>query len=550
MRPVWYTHSLGLFAAALQSPIVRYWSKLTDPSRNPFRGLYQTNTFDLAVVIPYFVVLVILAAFGLHRYWLVYSYFKNRNNVPGQPPPVERWPLVTVQLPIYNERYVIERLIEAVARFDYPRELLDIQVLDDSTDETCEVARACVEKHQSLGLPIRYLHRGDRTGFKAGALLEGLKVSQAEFVAIFDADFIPSPDFLRRTVPYFADEKIAMVQTRWTYLNRGYSALTNVESILLDGHFVIEHGARSRNGVFFNFNGTAGIWRRAAIDDAGGWEHDTLTEDTDLSYRAQLRGWRFLYLPDIECASELPVEMNSFKSQQARWAKGLMQTAIKILPRVLRSDEPAEVKAEAIFHLTANVSYPLMVLFSALLLPAMIVRFYQGWFQMLLIDLPLFLASSCSISGFYLAAQRALYPRKWYRSILYIPFVMAVGIGLSVRNAKAVLEAIFGIKSAFARTPKYSISGQSGTWRKKSYRNRAGWMPYLEVLLGLYFAATVVYAIQNENYFTVPFLLLFVWGYLYTGLMSLGQSWFERIRLGNQPAVEARPAASGTTPGF
>ncbi len=549
MRPVWYTHSLGVLAAALQSPVVRYWLKLTDPSRNPFRGLYQPNTFDLAVVIPYFAVLVILAAFGLHRYWLVYSYFKNRNNVPGQPPPVERWPLVTVQLPIYNERYVIERLIESIARFDYPRELLDIQVLDDSTDETCAVARACVEKHQALGLPIRYLHRADRTGFKAGALLEGLKVSQAEFVAIFDADFVPSPDFLRRTVPYFADEKIAMVQTRWTYLNRGYSALTNVESILLDGHFVIEHGARSRNGVFFNFNGTAGIWRRAAIDDAGGWEHDTLTEDTDLSYRAQLRGWRFLYLPDIECASELPVEMNSFKAQQARWAKGLMQTAIKILPRVLRSNEPASVKAEATFHLTANVSYPLMVLFSAMLLPAMIVRFYQGWFQMLLLDLPLFLAASCSVSGFYLAAQRALYPRKWYRSILYIPFVMAVGIGLSVRNAKAVLEAMFGIKSAFARTPKYSISGQSGTWRKKSYRNRAGWMPYLEVLLGLYFAATVVYAIENENYFTVPFLLLFVWGYLYTGLMSLGQTWFERLRLGNQPAVEARPAATGT-PGF
>ena len=544
---MWYTPSLGFLATALQSPVVRYWSKFTDPSRNPFRGLYQPNTFDMAVVIPYFAVLVVLAAFGLHRYWLVYSYFKNRRNVPGQPPPVERWPLVTIQLPIYNERYVVERLIEAVARFDYPRELLDIQVLDDSTDETCAVARACVEKHQALGLPIRYLHRTDRAGYKAGALLAGLKVSQAEFVAIFDADFVPSPDFLRRTVPYFADEKIAMVQTRWTYLNRGYSALTNVESILLDGHFVIEHGARSRNGVFFNFNGTAGIWRRAAIDDAGGWEHDTLTEDTDLSYRAQLRGWRFLYLPDIECASELPVEMNSFKSQQARWAKGLMQTAIKILPRVLRSDEPASVKAEATFHLTANVSYPLMVLFSAMLLPAMIVRFYQGWFQMLLIDLPLFLASSCSISGFYLAAQRALYPRKWYRSILYIPFVMAVGIGLSVRNAKAVLEAIFGFKSAFARTPKYSISGQTGTWRRKSYRNRAGWMPYLEVLLGLYFAATVVYAFQNENYFTVPFLLLFVWGYLYTGLMSLGQSWFEKFRLERQAAAEARTAATGAS---
>ena len=549
MRSVWYTHSLGLFAAALQSPLVRYWSKLTDPTRNPFRGLYQANTFDLLVVIPYFAVLVVLAAFGLHRYWLVYSYFKNRENVPGQPPPVERWPLVTIQLPIYNERYVIERLIEAVARFDYPRELLEIQVLDDSTDETCAVARACVEKHQALGLPICYLHRTDRAGFKAGALSVGLKGSRSEFVAIFDADFIPSPDFLRRTLPYFADQRIAMVQTRWTYLNRGYSALTNVESILLDGHFVIEHGARSRNGVFFNFNGTAGIWRRAAIDDAGGWEHDTLTEDTDLSYRAQLRGWRFLYIPDIECASELPVEMNSFKSQQARWAKGLTQTAIKILPRVLRSDEPTGVKAEATFHLTANISYPLMVLFSTLLLPAMIVRFYQGWFQMLLIDLPLFLAASCSVSGFYLAAQRALYPRRWYRSILYIPFVMAVGIGLSVRNAKAVLEALFGIRSEFARTPKYSIQGQSGTWRKKSYRNRAGWMPCLEVVLGLYFAATVVYAFQNENYFTVPFLLLFVWGYLYTGLMSLGQTWFERLRLRGQTAAEARPAATGA-PGF
>ena len=220
-------------------------------------------------------------------------------------------------------------------------------------------------------------------------MAEGLNSATGEFIAIFDADFLPSPDFLRRTLPYLADPKIGMVQTRWTYLNRDYSALTEVESILLDGHFVIEHGARSRSGRFFNFNGTAGVWRRAAIDDAGGWQHDTLTEDTDLSYRAQLRGWQFHYLPDIECASELPVEMNAFKAQQARWAKGLMQTAKKILPRVLRSDVPVDVKSEAIFHLTANISYPLMVLLSTLLLPAMIVRFYQGWFQMLLIDLPL-----------------------------------------------------------------------------------------------------------------------------------------------------------------
>ena len=243
--------------------------------------------------------------------------------------------------------------------------------------------------------------------------------------------------------------------------------------------------------------------------------------------------------------------MNSFKGQQARWAKGLMQTAKKILPRVLRSDEPMHVKAEAVFHLTANISYPFMVILSTLLLPAMIVRFYQGWFQMLFIDLPLFIASSCSISGFYLASQRALYPKTWKRSIKYMPFVMAVGIGLSVRNAKAVMEAIFGVKSEFARTPKFNIDGQSGTWRKKSYRNRAGWMPYLEIGLGLYFALTIVYAIQNENYATTPFLFLFVWGFLYTGVMSVAQGWIERFRLGGRstPASEVRPAASGA-PGF
>ena len=540
-------------AASLQGGLGNYWARMVDPSLNPFRGLYQLNWFDLAVMVPYFAILVVLAAFGLHRYWLVYEYMKFRKNVPGPPLPVENWPKVTVQLPIFNERYVIERLVEAVSHFDYPSELLEVQVLDDSTDETRQVASACVERYQALGLNIHYLHRTNREGFKAGALAEGLKSATGELVAIFDADFLPSADFLRRTVPYFVDPKLAMVQTRWTYLNRHYSALTEVQTILLDGHFVIEHGARARSGRFFNFNGTAGMWRRTAIDDAGGWQHDTLTEDTDLSYRAQLRGWRFLYVPEIECASELPVEMNSFKAQQARWAKGLMQTAKKILPRMMRSDQPVGVKAEAVFHLTANISYPLMVLLSTMLLPAMIVRFYQGWFQMLLIDLPLFIASSCSISGFYLTAQRAIYPKTWRRAILYLPFVMAVGIGLSVRNAKAVLEAIFGVQSEFARTPKYKIEGQSGTWKKKSYRNRAGWMPYIEVGLGLYFAFTVWYAIQNENYLTVPFFLLFVWGYLYTGLMSLGQAYFDRLRFGvrvpDAMPDEARAAATGA-PGF
>ena len=525
------------------------WSRLVDPARDPFRGIYQLNGFDLAVTIPYFLVLGVLAAYGIHRYWLVYCYTKHRANIPVKPAEPANWPKVTIQLPIFNERYVVERLVEAISRLDYPSSLLEDQVLDDSSDETQEVARACVERYCTLGLQVHYLHRTNREGYKAGALADGLKSATGEFVAIFDADFQPGPDFLRRTLPYFSDPNLAMVQTRWTYLNRDYSALTEVESILLDGHFVIEHGARARSGRFFNFNGTAGVWRRKAIDDSGGWQHDTLTEDTDLSYRAQLRGWRFLYLQDIECPSELPVEMNAFKAQQARWAKGLMQTAKKILPRVLRADLPIGIKSEAFFHLTANISYPLMVLLSTLLLPAMIVRFYQGWVQMLLIDLPLFLASSCSISGFYLTAQRALYPKSWTRKIVYLPFVMAVGIGLSVRNAKAVLEALFGVHSEFARTPKYRIEGQAGTWQRKGYRNRAGWMPFVEVALGLYFAATVYYSIENGNYFTAPFLLLFVWGYLYTGLMSLGQVWIERLRFGVRAPEEIRPAASGV-PGF
>src|SRR5690349_376548 len=532
-----------------QSAVSQYWHKLTDRT---FSSVYHANAFDLLMMVPYFVVLTVLAVYGIHRYWLVYDYYKYRQNVPQKPPAVAQWPRVTVQLPIFNERYVIERLVEAVSQFDYPRELLDIQVLDDSTDETQQVASACVERHAAQGLPIAYIHRINREGYKAGALENGLRTAQGEFVAIFDADFIPEPDFLRRTIPYFVDpatgSQIGMVQTRWTYLNRDYSLLTQVETILLDGHFVVEHGARSRRGTFFNFNGTAGVWRRSAIADAGGWQHDTLTEDTDLSYRAQLKGWKFLYLSDIECASELPVDMNGFKTQQARWAKGLMQTAKKILPRVLKSNAPWHVKAEAFFHLTANVSYPLMVLLSTMLLPAMIVRFYQGWFQMLVIDLPLFLASTCSISSFYLVAQKELRPKTWWRTFLYMPFVMATGIGISVRNAQAVIEALLGKKSEFARTPKFNIEGKTGTFAKKSYKNKAGWIPYAEVALGIYFALTVIYAITNENYGTVPFLLLFVWGYLYTGLMSLGQTYFAHLRFGVN-APEMRPAASGA-PGF
>src|SRR5579885_3468101 len=343
-----------------------------------FKGLYAPNAFDLALLIPYFVVLIILASYGIHRYVLVYLYYKHRKNRADEP---ERrfaeLPRVTVQLPIFNEQFVIDRLVDAVCKMDYPPEKLDIQVLDDSTDETVEVARAVVDRYAALGHAISYHHRTNRHGFKAGALQEGMKSAKGEFIAIFDADFVPPPDWLMRVIHHFAEPEIGMVQTRWTHLNRDYSLLTQIEAILLDGHFVLEHGARARAGEFFNFNGTAGMWRRQAIEDAGGWQHDTLTEDTDLSYRSQLKGWKFKYLQNVECPAELPIEMTAFKTQQARWAKGLIQTAKKVLPMVFRSNASRRNKIESVYHLTANMSYPLMVIMSALLIPAMICRFYQ-----------------------------------------------------------------------------------------------------------------------------------------------------------------------------
>jgi cellulose synthase/poly-beta-1,6-N-acetylglucosamine synthase-like glycosyltransferase len=501
-----------------------------------FQNLYhwQLFSFDTLLLTPYFAVMVVLSIYGLHRYKLVWQYYHYRKNATHQPPSrFEQLPRVTIQLPIYNEQFVIDRLIESVCRLEYPRDLLEIQVLDDSTDETQQVAQLIVDRYRTLGYPIVYLHRTNRTGFKAGALQEGLKSATGEFIAIFDADFVPRPDWLLRTIHHFAEPTIGMVQTRWTHLNRDYSFLTQVEAILLDGHFVLEHGARSRAGLFFNFNGTAGIWRRCVIDQAGGWQHDTLTEDTDLSYRAQILGWKFKYLQDIECPAEVPIEMTAFKTQQQRWAKGLIQTSKKILPRVFRADVPFRTKVEAWYHLTANISYPLMVVLSVLLMPAMIIRFYQGWWEMLYIDFPLFLASTFSISSFYLVSQKELYPRRWLRTFLYLPFLMALGIGLTITNTIAVMEALFGIRSPFTRTPKYRVQkrGEKSKGAAK-YRKRLGIIPFLELLVGGYFVLCIWYAVANENYFTVPFLLLFVVGYLYTGLLSLFQGRFERWRSG------------------
>ncbi|WP_254063807.1 glycosyltransferase [Granulicella sp. S190] len=485
--------------------------------------------------------MIILAFYGVHRYQLVWLYFRNKKNAAKWSEPPMRFaegqlPFVTIQLPIFNEQFVIERLIEAVCRLDYPRDRFEVQVLDDSTDETTEVARDIVERYARgfAGVapqPIVYLHRTNRHGYKAGALDKGLDVARGEFVAIFDADFVPPRQWVMQVIHHFAEPGIGMVQTRWTHLNRNYSFLTQVEAILLDGHFVLEHGGRSRAGVFFNFNGTAGMWRRETISAAGGWQHDTLTEDTDLSYRAQLVGWQFKYLQDVECPAELPIEMTAFKTQQARWAKGLIQTGKKILPRILKSDAPWHTKLEAWYHLTANISYPLMIVLSVLLMPAMIIRSWQGYIQMLLIDFPLFIASTMSVSTFYMVSQKELYPKSWYKSIIYVPFVMALGgVGLTITNTKAVLEALFGVKSAFARTPKYSVKKKGEKSQAKVYRKRLGVIPWIELAIGSYFAWTVYYAISTENFFTVPFLVLFVFGYWYTGLLSLLQGRFERSR--------------------
>jgi cellulose synthase/poly-beta-1,6-N-acetylglucosamine synthase-like glycosyltransferase len=493
------------------------------------------ETFTLCA---YFFVLIVLAIYGWHRYYLVYLYMRYKDQEPKAGPPLDPTPVVTIQLPLYNEMYVADRLIDAVCRIEYPRERLEIQVLDDSTDETRNIADKAVRRWAAEGIDIKYHHREDRGGYKAGALEAGLKVARGEFIAIFDADFIPSADFLVRVMPHFTDARIGMVQARWGHINRDYSLLTRIQAILLDGHFVLEHGGRNRAGRFFNFNGTAGVWRRVAIDDAGGWQHDTLTEDLDLSYRAQLRGWRFVFVPELIAPAEVPVEMNAFKSQQHRWAKGSIQTCRKLLPTILRSNLPFGVKAEAFFHLTANFNYILMCILSILIFPSMVIRYNMGWYEMLLIDVPLFFAATFSFCNFYVVCQREVH-KDWIVRLKYVPFLMSVGIGLSINNTRAVLEALFNKQTEFARTPKYRIEGDADEWVGKKYRQSVAVQPLVELALGLYFTATVFYALANQIYGTVPFLILFQVGFLYTGLLSVVQQY------AGDPVVLKTQVASG-----
>ncbi|MDB4965530.1 MAG: hypothetical protein JWN44_1219 [Myxococcales bacterium] len=487
----------------------------------------MTQWFNLESVLitAYLVVLLTLAMYGFHRSMLMYLYFRSRGADPSPLKNFTELPVVTVQLPLFNEMYVAPRLLEAIALLGYPRDKLEIQVLDDSTDETQELCRTKIEELRATGLDIVYIHRTDRTGFKAGALEHGMKTAKGEFIMVFDADFLPPPDIIDRTVHFFTNDTVGMVQVRWDHVNRDYSRLTELQAMMLDGHFVIEHTARHRSGRFFNFNGTAGIWRRSAIEDAGGWSHDTLTEDMDLSYRAQLKGWQFIYLKDVVSPAELPVEMNAFKSQQFRWAKGSIQVAKKLLPQILRSkDVPFNVKVEAFFHLTNNFAYPLLLLLSMLLLPNLLVRTHHGWREVLVIDLPLFFGTTLSIATFYISSQREI-QRHWKPTLRRLPLMMSLGIGLCINQTRAVIEALFGGSSGeFVRTPKHGVVRRFEGWTAKRYRATKTLIPFVEVLFALYFAVATVLAMHAGHFVSVPFMMLFTMGFGYVGVLSLHQS--------------------------
>jgi cellulose synthase/poly-beta-1,6-N-acetylglucosamine synthase-like glycosyltransferase len=475
------------------------------------------NTIADLTVYLYFAILALLSIYGLHRYFILYLYFryyKRGKNDPPEPLAPGEYPEVTVQLPIYNEYYVAPRIIRAAAALDYPRELLHIQVLDDSTDETQAVARATVDELVAGGFRVDYIHREKREGYKAGALKEALEKTNAELIAIFDADFVPRPDFLKRIVPYFRDERMGMVQARWGYLNRGYSLLTRLQSLLLDGHFILEHTARHFSGRFFNFNGTAGVFRRRAIIEAGGWEGDTLTEDLDLSYRAQMKGWKFAFVPDVVVPSELPVDVHGFKTQQHRWTKGSIQVGRKLLPLLWKSSVPFKVKLEATFHLTANFCYVMLVLLSVLMPLSIMFRYETTFREFSWIEAIIFLFTTASISCFYLVSQRELYP-DWKWRLKDIPFIMALGIGMCLNNAWAVMEAVFSRETPFVRTAKYRIESMRDNWKGKIYRTMNRRSLLAEFMFAAYMIAAVVVLAAIGDWGALPYVFLFVVGYCY-----------------------------------
>jgi cellulose synthase/poly-beta-1,6-N-acetylglucosamine synthase-like glycosyltransferase len=477
----------------------------------------------MALLSGYVLLLVILTIYSFHAYLMIYLYRTRRKDAQPAVPPLKEWPAVTVQLPVYNEQYVVERLINSVCNLDYPKEKLEIQVLDDSTDDTREKAGALAEQYRKQGIDIQYIHRANRKGFKAGALKNGLQCAKGEFIAIFDADFVPQSDFLKKMVPHFSAPDIGVVQARWGHLNGNFSLLTRSQTIGLDAHFVLEHGARNANGIFINFNGTAGIWRKEAIISAGNWQDDTLTEDIDLSYRAQLAGWKFMYVNEVVCPAEVPAEVYGLKNQQYRWAKGAIQTAIKLLPVIWkRRDISPLLKFEATIHLTNHVVFPVLLLIALMLFPILAIRINYPNTEMFFAVISLFTLNAFSYPLFYFYAQKEIYP-DWKRRVLFLPILMAGAIGLTVINTQAVFSALLGRKSNFHRTPKYNLADSQSkkTWRGKQYRIRFNSTVIIELAFLAYISANLYYAFRNIQYLALPFIFFYWLGFAFIGGLSL-----------------------------
>ena len=504
--------------------------------------------------IMYFMAALAVAFYGANALLLAALYLRRRRESAPHAPLPEKWPSVTVQLPIYNEYYVVERLIDAVARLDYPREQLQIQVLDDSTDETTRLARTSVDYHRAQGLDIQLLHRHDRSGFKAGALAQGLTSASGEFIAVFDADFLPPEDFLKRTVPHLvARPRLAFVQTRWGYLNDRYSALTRAQTIALDGHFVVEHLGRNRNGLLMNFNGTAGVWRRRAIEGAGGWKADTLIEDVDLSFRAQLAGWQALYLPDVECPAELPPQTAAFKRQQARWATGQAQCLVKLTGPLLRGQLDGDsgavsetqvtrrvgpplswgARIEGVLHLSVWLAHPMSMVLLLLMLPMVLGRIPMAF------NLTIFWLVALGPFVAFALSQRHLYS-DWKRRMMFMPVLALLGTGLALSNTVAIARGLIGRDLVFKRTPKFSVERRGDLWAGNRYALPFQWVTVGELVLAAYALVTVIAALAMGNYLAVPFLLLYVGGYAYIGLVGLHDAWTNwqaRPRLTRRAAV-------------
>lgn len=487
----------------------------------------------LAVVIAvtFALLLAIIALYGVHRLWLVWRFLRARRLLARGPKETRPFdatdaPMVTVQLPVFNEGAFVERLLAAVTEMDWPRERLEIQLLDDSNDpESIRIAERACAMAKSRGFAVHHIRRSDRAGFKAGALAHGLTTARGEYLAIFDADFVPPPAFLTQLVPSFEDDSVGLVQAAWGHLNPDDSALTACQALALDGHFVVEQTARFASGRWFNFNGTAGIWRRRAIDDAGGWSHETLTEDADLSYRAQLAGWRFVYRPDVRCPATLPPTMQAFLSQQHRWNKGLIQTGVKLLPRILRAPVPWRVRFEAFMHLTAPALYPVMLIFALLAWPGLMIALpvrgmNEAWMMWAFAGAVLSTGVGAA-SVYYLASQWMPRPGRWSRfarTLLLLPMLLALGIGISVVNTRAVVGAIFRRSTPFIRTPKSREAAARDQALRGSPRQPMWPAGAAELLIGaMTLTACAAALVLPNTLIGTPFLLLFAGGFLAVG---------------------------------